>query len=98
MKTRKRFAFSLFVVFIAILFFLRCARAQKPDPDDLLVLTNVTGVDVRTGVLQSEQTVILNRHRVASLERSKAARYPRNAPGVNCRGLVLSRGPCALQG
>ena len=92
MKTRKRFAFSLFVVFIAILFFLRCARAQKPVADDLLVLTNVTVVDVRTGVLQSEQTVILNRNRIASLEPSKSAKYPRNAPSVNCRGLFLIPG------
>src|SRR5207245_6675248 len=87
-----RFAFSLFVVFIAILFFLRCARAQKPVADDLLVLTNVTVVDVRTGVLQSEQTVILNRNRIASLEPSKSAKYPRNAPSVNCRGLFLIPG------
>ncbi len=66
--------------------------AQKPAVDDLLVLNHVTVVDVRTGTLQSEQTVILERNHIASLGPSKSARYPRNAPSVNCRGLFLIPG------
>src|SRR2546421_9033890 len=67
-------------------------HAQKPAVDDLLVLNHVTVVDVRTGTLQPEQTVILERHHIASVGPSKPARYPRNAPSVNCRGLFLIPG------
>src|SRR6266566_800754 len=67
-------------------------HAQKPAVDDLLVLNHVTVVDVRTGTLQSEQTVILERNHIASVGPSKSARYPRNAPSLNCRGLFLIPG------
>jgi len=67
-------------------------HGQKPAVDDLLVLNHVTVVDVRTGTLQSEQTVILERNHIASVGPSKSARYPRNAPSVNCRGLFLIPG------
>src|SRR5260370_5755893 len=68
------------------------ARAQNPSPNDLLVLTNVTVVDVRTGALQPEQTVILERNHIYSVGPSKSAKYPRNAAIVNCRGLFLIPG------
>lgn len=67
------------------------ACAQNPS-DDLLVLTNVTVVDVRTGALQPEQTVILERNHIYSVGPSKSAKYPRNAATVNCRGLFLIPG------
>jgi imidazolonepropionase-like amidohydrolase len=66
--------------------------AQKPLTSDLLVLTNVTVVDVRTGKLEPEQTVILERNHIYSIEPSKSAKYPRNAASVNCRGLFLIPG------
>src|SRR2546426_2192017 len=50
---------------------------------------SVTVVDVRTGALQVEQTVILERNQIASVGPSKSAKYPRNAPSVNGRGLFL---------
>jgi imidazolonepropionase-like amidohydrolase len=68
------------------------AYAQNPSPNDLLVLTNVTVVDVRTGALQPEQTVILERNHIYSVGPSKSAKYPRNAAIVNCRGLFLIPG------
>ena len=68
------------------------ARAQKPPSRDLLVLTHVTVVDVRTGKLEPEQTVILERNRIFSVEPSKSAKYPRDAASVNCRGLFLIPG------
>jgi hypothetical protein len=68
------------------------ACAQDPSPDNLLVLTNATVVDVRTGALQPEQTVILERNRIYSVGPSKSAKYPRNAATVNCRGLFLIPG------
>jgi imidazolonepropionase-like amidohydrolase len=68
------------------------ACAQNPSPDNLLVLTNATVVDVRTGALQPEQTVILERNRIYSVGPSKSAKYPRSAATVNCRGLFLIPG------
>ena len=60
--------------------------------NDLLVLDNVTVVDVRTGKLEPDQTVILERHRIFSIRPSKAAKYPRNADSVNGKGGYLIPG------
>jgi predicted amidohydrolase YtcJ len=68
------------------------AYTQNPSPDNLLVLTNVTVVDVRTGALQPEQTVILERNHIYSVGPSKSAKYPRNAASINCKGLYLIPG------
>jgi imidazolonepropionase-like amidohydrolase len=92
MKMRQCFAFRPAILFLGVLLFARFTAAQKPVASDLLVLTNVTVVDVRTGTLQPEQTVILNRNHIASVGPSKTAKYPRNAPSVNCRGLFLIPG------
>jgi imidazolonepropionase-like amidohydrolase len=67
-------------------------RAQKPNLDDLLVLTDVTIVDVRTGTLQPNQTVVLDRNHILSVGPSKSAKYPRNAASLNCKGLFLIPG------
>lgn len=65
---------------------------QKPSLDDLLVLNDVTIVDVRTGSLQPNQTVVLDRNHIMSVGPSKSVKYPRNAPSLNCRGLFLIPG------
>jgi imidazolonepropionase-like amidohydrolase len=80
------------IVLLVFLFFSTLIHAQKPAAADLLVLNNVTVVDVRTGTLQPEQTVILERNRIFSVGPGKYAKYPRNAPSVNCRGLFLIPG------
>src|SRR5207244_12797814 len=49
----------------------RIAHAQEPSVNELLVLDNVTVVDVRTGKLEPDQTVILERHRIFSIRPSK---------------------------
>lgn len=90
MKLVCRFVLPL-ALFLPLLAQAPC-RAQKPQTSVLLVLTNVTVVDVRTGKLESEQTVILERNRIYSVEPSKSAKYPRNAARVNCRGLFLIPG------
>jgi imidazolonepropionase-like amidohydrolase len=92
MKILGRLALHSGILFLICLFFLEPLHAQKPGPDDLLVLNNVTVVDVRTGALLPEQTVILERNHIASVGPSKSAKYPRNAPSVNCRGLFLIPG------
>src|SRR4029077_10434445 len=80
------------ILFLIALLFSEPIHAQKSAADELLVLNNVTVVDVRTGALQPEQTVILERNHIASVGPSKSAKYPRNAPSVNCRGLFLIPG------
>src|SRR6267143_664832 len=89
MKIRRRLAVHSGILFLIVLVFSKPIHAQKPAADDLLVLNNVTVVDVQTGALQSEQTVILERNHIAWVGPSKSAKYPRNAPCVNCRGLFL---------
>ena len=68
------------------------AFAQKPSVNDLLVIENVTVVDVRSGALLAEHTVVLERNRILSVGPSKTAKYPRNAPSVNARGFFLIPG------
>jgi imidazolonepropionase-like amidohydrolase len=92
MKIHGRFVIHSSILFLSFVFFSLATQAQKSAADDLLVLNNVTVVDVRTGALQPEQTVILERNHVASAGPSKSAKVPRNAPSVNCRGLFLIPG------
>jgi imidazolonepropionase-like amidohydrolase len=92
MKIHGRLAVHSCILLLIGLFFFDPLHAQKPGADDLLVLNNVTVVDVLTGALQEEQTVILDRNHIASVGPSKLAKYPRNAPSVNCRGLFLIPG------
>jgi imidazolonepropionase-like amidohydrolase len=86
---------NLFVricVLVCLLFFYAPLRAQKPSPDDLLVLNNVNVVDVKNGAILPEQTVVLNKNHIDSVGPTKTAKTPRNAPSVNCRGLYLIPG------
>src|SRR6266436_6548988 len=92
MKIRGYLAVHFGILFLICLFFFEHLHAQKPGVDDLLALNNVTVVDVRTGDLQPEQTVILEGNHIASVGPSKLAKYPRNAPSMNCRGLFLIPG------
>jgi imidazolonepropionase-like amidohydrolase len=92
MKIRDHFTSQTCILFLIVVFCCGPIRAQKPAADDLLVLQNVTVVDVRRGTLQAEQTVILERNHILSVGPSKSAKYPRNAASVNCRGLFLIPG------
>jgi imidazolonepropionase-like amidohydrolase len=92
MKTRRRFVFHICILFLMTVLFRGASLAKKPAAYDLLVLQNVTVVDVRTGALQAEQTVILERNHILSVGPSKSAKYPRNAASVNCHGLFLIPG------
>ena len=77
---------------VSAFLFLAPLCAQKPAAGDLLVLSNVTVVDVRTGALRPDQTVILEGHHIASITPSKSAKYSGDARRVNCRGLFLIPG------
>jgi imidazolonepropionase-like amidohydrolase len=89
---KRRLVIHSGILLLVFLFFCTLLHAQKPAVADLLVLNNVTVVDVRTGTLQPEQTVILERNHIFSVGPGKSAKYPRNAPSVNCRGLFLIPG------
>jgi imidazolonepropionase-like amidohydrolase len=92
MKMRGRLVSYSSILFLIAMLFSAPLHAQKPLVNDLLVLNNVTVVDVRTGTLLPEQTVTLERNHILSVEPSKSAKYPRNAASVNCRGLFLIPG------
>jgi imidazolonepropionase-like amidohydrolase len=68
------------------------AATQKPSPNELIVINNVSVVDVRSGAVLADQTVILERNHIASVGPSKSAKYPRNAPSVNGHGYFLIPG------
>jgi imidazolonepropionase-like amidohydrolase len=72
--------------------FAGTANAQKTSPNDLVVINNVSVVDVRSGAVLADQTVILERNHIASVGPSKTAKYPRNAPSVNGHGYFLIPG------
>src|SRR5580700_502008 len=80
------------LLFTLMLYFAGTANAQKPSPNDLVVITNVSVVDVRSGAVLADQTVILERNRIASVGPSKSAKYPRNAPSMNGHGYFLIPG------
>jgi imidazolonepropionase-like amidohydrolase len=84
---------DLFFFFLLTLFFVPThSFAQKPSSEGALVLNNVTVVDVRTGTLQPDQTVIVEGNHIAFVGPGKTAKAPRNARSVNCRGLFLIPG------
>ncbi len=84
--------FALLFLFTLLLFFAAEATAQKPSPNDLVVINSVSVVDVRSGAVLADQTVILERNHIASIGPSKSAKYPRNAPSVNGHGYFLIPG------
>jgi len=92
MKTRELITWLSWIVLVLCLCLGRATHAQKPATNNLLVLSNVTVIDVRTGALRPGQTVILERNRIAYVGPVKLATYPRSASTVNCRGLFVIPG------
>jgi imidazolonepropionase-like amidohydrolase len=86
---RSRAAFAAFAVFLCTPG--KCS-AQKPAAEELFVINNVNVIDVRTGALATDQTVVIEKNRIASIGPSKTAKYPRNAAAVNARGYFLIPG------
>src|SRR6266446_4511283 len=92
MKPYSRIFFAIAFLILSAFLFLASLRAQKPAAGHLLVLSNVTVVDVRTGALRPDQTVILEGHHIASITPDKSGKYSGDAQRVNCRGLFLIPG------
>jgi imidazolonepropionase-like amidohydrolase len=91
----KRFWHSAILVSVfslALLFAPARLPAQNPSSDAPLVLNNVTVVDVRTGTLQPEQTVIIEGNHIAFVGPNKSAKYLRHAHGINGRNLFVIPG------
>jgi imidazolonepropionase-like amidohydrolase len=80
------------VIFVLFPFFAARLHAQTSSPDDLLVLNDVSIVDVRSGTIQANQTVIVQGSKIASVGPGKPAKYSRGAAIVNCRGMFLIPG------
>ena len=81
-----------FSVIVLILCGAAECQAQRPAAEDYFVMSNVTVVDVRTGALAADQTVVVEKNRIASVGAAKTAKYPRNARVVNARGYFLIPG------
>lgn len=92
MKTPRCLAWSLLIVGLALLVASCPVLAQKPYVTDLLVLKNVTVVDVRTGKLLPDQTVVLKRNRIEAIGPSKSVKYSPKADSLNCKGGYLIPG------
>ena len=92
MRTPRWLASALLPFVLSFLFAPKRAFTQKPVTAEVLVLNNVTVVDVRVGRLQPDQTVVLERNRIYSIGPSKSPKYPRNAESVNCKGGYLIPG------
>jgi imidazolonepropionase-like amidohydrolase len=92
MAPQERFWFAIAVLFSSACICLAPLHAQTPSAENLLVLNNVNVVDVRTGSVLADQTVILEHNHIASIGPSKSTKPPRKAPSVNCRGLFLIPG------
>lgn len=92
MNLFRRLTFLLVVSSFMAAFACVPAFAQKSSSEGLLVLNNVTVVDVRSGTLQPDQTVILDRNHISSIGPSKSTKVSRAAASVNCHGLFLIPG------
>jgi imidazolonepropionase-like amidohydrolase len=88
----RRFAIVVSVVSLALLFQPPRLPAQKPSSEAPFVLNNVTIVDVRTGELLPDQTLIVEGKRITFVGSSKSAKFPHSAQVVNGRNLFLLPG------
>ena len=81
-------AFAFALLFLLI----QPCNAQHRSLKDTLVLTNVNVVDVRSGEVRADQTVIIVKDRITTVGPRKQTRYPRNAPAINGRGAFVIPG------
>src|SRR5712664_2245523 len=92
MNRFRHFAIVFPVFSLALLFAPERLPAQEPSSDAPLVLNNVTVVDVRTGTLRPDQTVIIEGNHIAFAGPNKSDEYSRHAHVVNGRNLFVIPG------
>lgn len=86
-------AMVLFVIAFATRGSTQAQLLAPPQSGDLLVLSNVTVVDVRTGTLHADQTITIDGNRITGVIDAKAAKKsPRYATHINCKGLFVIPG------
>jgi imidazolonepropionase-like amidohydrolase len=89
-----RFPRLLFVLALLLGFVLVKAEqlSAQASSDSLLILSRVTVVDVRTGKLAPDQTVVIENKHIISVGPGKSEKFPRGTRVVNCIGLFLIPG------
>ena len=92
MNRFRHFAMVLSVFSLALLFAAARLPAQKPSSDAPLVLKNVTVVDVRTGALQPDQTVIIEGNHITFVGPNKSVKFSGRAQLVDGRNLFVIPG------
>jgi imidazolonepropionase-like amidohydrolase len=92
MKYFPRFFFGIIAVVISQAYFPSTLRAQKESSDGAIVLTNLTVVDVRSGELRRQQTLVIRGNRIVSVGPSKAAKDLSKARMIDCSGLYAIPG------
>src|SRR5882724_7782682 len=85
-------AILISVFSLALLFAAARLPAQKPSSDAPLVLNHVTVVDVRTGTLQPDQTVIIEGNHITFVGPNKSVKFSGRAQLVDGRNLFVIPG------
>jgi|SRR5215470_2342988 len=81
------------LVAIAFSFFAVSGTVAQTSPGEVsIVLSHATIVDVRSGKLAPDQTVVIKGEKIADIAPSKSAKVPRNSRGIDCHGLFLIPG------
>jgi len=81
------------ILFVAFAFAAQSLRAQNWSLEDTVVITDVNIIDVRTGEVRPDQTVVIDKSRIIAVGSRKDTRYPRNAPVIiNGKGFYLIPG------
>ena len=79
-------------VFLATSFLCDPLIAQTKPSTVPIALAHVTTIDVRTGALQTDQTIIVEGTIIGSVGPSASTKSPQNARIINCTGLFLIPG------
>ena len=92
MARRGSLLIAVVAAFLATFFLCGPLIAQTNPPVVPLALTHVTTIDVRTGTLHSDQTVVIEGNVIRSVGSSASTKPPQNARSIDCTGLFLIPG------
>jgi imidazolonepropionase-like amidohydrolase len=92
MKILKRQFAALVVCVLILAIWQGFLHAQKSSAERILVVTGASVVDVVTGAVRADQTVVIERNRIVSVGPRKTAKVPGGAVEVEGRGLFLIPG------
>jgi len=92
MARRGSLLIAVVATFLATFFLCGPLIAQTNPSPVSLALTHVTSIDVRTGTLHSDQTVVIEGNVIRSVGSSASTKPPQNARSIDCTGLFLIPG------